>query len=175
MHLTNGSGFGSCYFRHWPSRRQQKTNQKSFSAYYFLKVHLHNFSKKVQKKSQNSRNQGFLKLFLLDERRIQIREAQKQVDPDSDPEHCIKVTDRLKEMQEEDKLERRRGGSTCLSIALINEGSESHIFFDRIWRSWPSRWRRGTSTAASSSGTRRPMRTTTRTSSTGKRRRSIFK
>jgi hypothetical protein len=61
------------------------------------------------------------------------------VDPDSDPEHCIKVTDRLKEMQEEDKLERRRGGSTCLSIALINEGSESHIFFDRIWRSWPSR------------------------------------
>jgi hypothetical protein len=27
-----------------PSRRQQKTNlKKSFSAYYFLKVHLHHF------------------------------------------------------------------------------------------------------------------------------------
>jgi hypothetical protein len=33
---------------------------KSFSAYYFLKLHLHHFLKiKVQKKSQNSRNQGF--------------------------------------------------------------------------------------------------------------------
>jgi hypothetical protein len=31
-----------------------------FSAYYFLKVHLHNFSKiKSQKEPQNSRNQGF--------------------------------------------------------------------------------------------------------------------
>jgi hypothetical protein len=30
-----------------------------FSAYYFLKVHLHNFSKKKsQKEPQNSRNQG---------------------------------------------------------------------------------------------------------------------
>ncbi len=35
----SGSGSGSCYFRYWPSRRQQKTN------YYFLKVHLRNFSK----------------------------------------------------------------------------------------------------------------------------------
>ncbi len=29
---TNGSGSGSCYFRHWPSRSKQKT----ISAYYFL-------------------------------------------------------------------------------------------------------------------------------------------
>ncbi len=36
MSLTNGSGSGSCYFRHWPSRRHT-----IFSAYYFLKVHLH--------------------------------------------------------------------------------------------------------------------------------------
>jgi hypothetical protein len=38
-----------------------KTNlKKSFSAYYFLKVHLHHFSKKkVKKKSQNSKNQAF--------------------------------------------------------------------------------------------------------------------
>ncbi len=39
---------------------------KSFSAYYFLKVHLHSFSKiKVKKKSQNSRNQGFSFYFCL--------------------------------------------------------------------------------------------------------------
>jgi hypothetical protein len=30
---------------HWPSRRQQKTNLKKISAYYFLKVQLHHFSK----------------------------------------------------------------------------------------------------------------------------------
>ncbi len=48
MLLTNGSGFrsGSSYFRHWPSRGQQKTNlKKSFSAYYCLKVNLRHFSK----------------------------------------------------------------------------------------------------------------------------------
>jgi hypothetical protein len=64
--LTNGSGFGSgsCYFHHWPSRRQQKTNlNKSFYAYYWLNIHMHNFSKKkVKKKSQNSRNQGSIPL-----------------------------------------------------------------------------------------------------------------
>jgi hypothetical protein len=60
-----------------------------FSAYYFLKVHLHHFSKiKSQKESQNRRNQVFL-LFLHDDRRIRsrIREAQKHVDPDPDSEH----------------------------------------------------------------------------------------
>jgi hypothetical protein len=47
--------------------------------------------------SQNSRNQGFLTIqYLLNDRRIRIREAQKHVDPvdpdpDSDPEHCLKV------------------------------------------------------------------------------------
>ncbi len=47
MPLTNGSGSecGSCCFRHWPSRRQEKTNKKSFSVYYFLKVNLHLFPK----------------------------------------------------------------------------------------------------------------------------------
>ncbi len=39
---------------------------KSFSAYYFLKVHLHHFSKiKVQKKPQNSRNEDFSYCFCL--------------------------------------------------------------------------------------------------------------
>ncbi len=42
MPLTNWSGFGSCYFRHWHSRHQQKTNLKKG---FLLKVHLHLFSK----------------------------------------------------------------------------------------------------------------------------------
>ncbi len=66
MPLTNGSG--SCYFRHWPSRCQQKKQffNTIFAAYYFLKVHLHNFSKiKGQKESQNSRNQGFFYYFCM--------------------------------------------------------------------------------------------------------------
>ncbi len=60
MPLTNGSG--SCYFRHWPSRYQQKLIflTQFFSAYYFLELHLHHLSKiKSQKESQNSSNQGF--------------------------------------------------------------------------------------------------------------------
>ncbi len=42
--LSDGSG--SCYFRQWPSRRQQKISfLLNFFAYYFLKVHFHHFSK----------------------------------------------------------------------------------------------------------------------------------
>ncbi len=60
-------GSGSCYFRHRPSRCQQKTKFLFiFSAYYFLKIHLHLFSKiKSQKESQNSRNQGFSNYFCM--------------------------------------------------------------------------------------------------------------
>ncbi len=63
MPLTNGSG--SCYFRHWPSRCQlNKFFYTIFSAYYFLKLHLHHLSKiKSQKETQNSRNQGFSYYF----------------------------------------------------------------------------------------------------------------
>jgi hypothetical protein len=45
----------------------QDANKKlSFSAYYFLVEHFHNFSKiKVVKKSQNSRNQVFSYYFCL--------------------------------------------------------------------------------------------------------------
>jgi hypothetical protein len=67
MPLTNGSGFGSgsCYFRHCPSRCQQKTIFFS-SDCYFLKVNLHHFSKiKSQQESQNSRNQGFSYYFCM--------------------------------------------------------------------------------------------------------------
>jgi hypothetical protein len=67
MPLTNGSG--SCYFRHWPSRCQQKTN---FLTHFFLLstfwryLHLHHFSKiKSQKESQNSRSQGFSYYFCM--------------------------------------------------------------------------------------------------------------
>jgi hypothetical protein len=65
MPLTTGSG--SCYFRHWPSRCQKNLIFKTiFSTCYFLKVHLHYFSKiKSQKESQNSRNQVFSYYFCM--------------------------------------------------------------------------------------------------------------
>ena len=48
--------------------------KKSFSAYYFLKVDLHHFSKiKSQKEVTNQYKSMFFLLFLLDDRRIQIR------------------------------------------------------------------------------------------------------
>jgi hypothetical protein len=59
-------GSESCYFRHWPSRCQQKNKffHTIYSAFYFLKLHLHHFSNiKSQKESQNSRNQGFSYYF----------------------------------------------------------------------------------------------------------------
>ncbi len=47
MPLTNGF----CYFCHWRSRYQQKTIfLKIFSAYCFLKVHLHHFKDKKSKR-----------------------------------------------------------------------------------------------------------------------------
>ncbi len=64
MPLTYGSGFGSgsFYFHHWSSRCQQKTNlKKSFPAYYFLKVLLHQFSKIKSKKSHKTVD---IKVFL---------------------------------------------------------------------------------------------------------------
>ncbi len=69
MPLTNASGSGSCYFRHWPSRCQQKLIFKhNFFCLlpYFLKVHLHYFSKiKSQKEPQNSRTQDFSYYFCM--------------------------------------------------------------------------------------------------------------
>ncbi len=40
-----GSGSGSCYFHHWPSRRQQKTNLKIFFSKLFFEVTFTSFSK----------------------------------------------------------------------------------------------------------------------------------
>ena len=70
MPLTNGSGSvcgsGSFYYHCWLSRCQQKTNlNKKISAYYFLKVLLHHFSKMSQKEVTKSKNQGFSYYFCL--------------------------------------------------------------------------------------------------------------
>ncbi len=79
---------------------------KKVSAYYFLKVYLHHFSKiKSPKKSQNSGNQGFSYYLCLMLEESGSRSGagsrskslisgsgwpKKHVDPDpdSDPEHC---------------------------------------------------------------------------------------
>ncbi len=61
-------------------------------AYYTFWRYIYNIfeRKKVIKKSQNSRNQGFSWHFLLVDRRIRIREAQKRMGPtDPDPQHCL--------------------------------------------------------------------------------------
>ncbi len=68
MPLTNGSGFGSgswiriLLFSSLTFKMPAKNKffNTIFSAYDFLKLYLHHFSKiKIQKESQNSRNQGF--------------------------------------------------------------------------------------------------------------------
>jgi hypothetical protein len=71
---------------------------KQFSVYYFLKSHIHHFSKiKSSKEVSKQQEERFFLLFLLADRRIRIRihtcdlwirirEAQKHVDPvDPDP------------------------------------------------------------------------------------------
>jgi hypothetical protein len=58
---------------------------------YFLKVLLHNLKKiKSPKEVTEQQESKVVLLFLLDDRRIRIREAQKHVDP-VDPEHCKKI------------------------------------------------------------------------------------
>jgi hypothetical protein len=72
MSLTNGSGSGSwiriLIFSSLTFQMPAKNNflHIFFSTYYFLKLHLHHFSKiKSQKESQNSRNQGFSYYFCM--------------------------------------------------------------------------------------------------------------
>jgi hypothetical protein len=64
--------------------------KKTFFAYSFLKVHLHQSSKiKCRNKSQNSRNQGFSKFFCLlylgSRSGTGPDQYQKITDPDADP------------------------------------------------------------------------------------------
>jgi hypothetical protein len=82
MPLTNGSGFGSVI--------DLQGVKKLFFCLYFLKVHLHNFSRqKVKKKSQNNRNQGFSYYFflLIEGSGFGSRRPKTQTDPD--PQHCL--------------------------------------------------------------------------------------
>jgi hypothetical protein len=72
MPLTNGSESGSWIRTLLFSSLTFKMPAKNyffntiFSAYDFLKLHLHHFSKiKIQKESQNSRNQGFSYNFCM--------------------------------------------------------------------------------------------------------------
>ncbi len=76
-------------FLSWPSRRQQKIIffSLSFYSYSFLKLHLITSffkGKKVTRKSQNSKNQGFSSLLLVDGR-IWIRIRTNILDSDKDP------------------------------------------------------------------------------------------
>ncbi len=65
-----------------PSKRQQKHFFQIFLLFTFWRYIYIIFQRsKVIKKSQNSRNQGFLLLLLLDNRRIRIRTS----DPNPDP------------------------------------------------------------------------------------------
>ncbi len=118
MPLTNGSGsgcgFGSCYFRHWPS---QDANKMQFFQKVFLLVTFWRYTYIIFKDKKSKRSHKavgikvFLYFFLLGDRRIEIRirihtsdwwiriqEVQKHVDPvdpnpdsDPDPQHCQKV------------------------------------------------------------------------------------
>ncbi len=67
MTLTNESGSGPCYFRHWSSRCQQKTNFfKNIFCLSLFKGTFTSFSKiKSQKESRNIRNQGFSYYFCM--------------------------------------------------------------------------------------------------------------
>ncbi len=58
-----------------------------------MKVHLHHFSNiKIPKEVTKQKESRFSLLFLLDHRRIRIREAQKHVDPvDLDSENWKKL------------------------------------------------------------------------------------
>ena len=86
---------GSCYFRHWPWRCQQKTNflTQFFLLLTFWRYILHFFSKiKSQKDSQKSMIQGFSYFFcMMIEGSIRIRIQRRIRDPyfwlvDPDPE-----------------------------------------------------------------------------------------
>jgi hypothetical protein len=62
---------------------------------------------KVRKKSQNSRNPGFLKLFLLDERRIRIRIHTSDLGSGSRRPKNIRIRIRIRNTAEEFVYERR--------------------------------------------------------------------
>ncbi len=91
-----GSGSGSCYFRQWPTRWQQKIH---FFLRFFANYSEATFTSKVIKKSQNRRNQGFRTIFAWwwkdpdPDPNLVLMDPDlggpKQRDPtDLDPQHC---------------------------------------------------------------------------------------
>ena len=101
MPLTNRSGSGSSYFRHWPSRWQQKQifKKKLFCLLLFEGIFTWFFKDKKSKRSRKGVGIKVFLLFLLGDRRIwihtsdywiRIQKAQKHTDPtDLDPQHCF--------------------------------------------------------------------------------------
>ncbi len=98
--LTNGSGSGSgswsCYFRLWPSRRQQKTILfLSFSVYYLLFEGTFTsffWDKKSWSYKKVRKESRFFLLFLLDDRRIRIPDPYLwQTDPDPEGPKNIRI------------------------------------------------------------------------------------
>jgi hypothetical protein len=67
MNPDQDPGSGSCYFRHWPLRCQQKTNflHNFFCLLLFEATFTSFFKDKKSKESQNSRNQGFSYHFCM--------------------------------------------------------------------------------------------------------------
>ncbi len=107
-----------------------------FSAYDFLKLHLHHFSKiKIQKESQNSRNQGFSFYFCMiieGSGSIPLTSGsgsgswrpKNTVDPvDPDPQHCC-------------RLLRLRSAVKWGNVVTLF--AKNHIFFLRILFRWPN-------------------------------------
>jgi hypothetical protein len=82
-------GSGSCYFRHRPSRCQQKTNLffNFFCLILFEGTVTSFFKDKMSKRVTKQQDSRFFLLFLHNDRRIRIRirEALKHGDPD--PQH----------------------------------------------------------------------------------------
>ena len=92
MPQTNGSecGSGSCYFRHWPSRRQQKTNFEKVFLLITFEVTFTSFFK--DKKSKRSHKTVEVKVFLtIFANWLKDPDPDpwgpKHVDPDS--QHCL--------------------------------------------------------------------------------------
>jgi hypothetical protein len=147
MPLTNGSGSGTWIRILLLSSLTFKMPTKNnfclniFSAYYCLKVHLHNFPKIKVKKSHKIVGIKVFLLFLHDDRRIRIqshtsdkwiriREAQKHVDPvdpgsDPDPGHCEK------EIKWDQRTEKGQRQTLCKFLFLGNNGT-SKLFIRKF-------------------------------------------
>ncbi len=94
MPQTNGSGFGSrsgsSYFRHWPANKKQI--KKKFFAYYFLKVHLHHFSKiKGQKEVVGIKVFFYFCMMMKGSGAESGSGSMSLPNPDPDPQHCSRI------------------------------------------------------------------------------------